>query len=482
MQSTLNFLPKGSRPQSEPDLVTLGSQTVVQAERDGSALRFASTLPLKTYTERSTTAQHDRGSSSGGVESQINDSVECNGQTSRSDSGALVSAGTSETLLEKVAEDETWLPSSEAPALSGSVGIRLTYRLLNDNLRCTIDGVDINTQPYALLSGRANLFWRNHSHAVSLNDEVRAARGEGACGLLCILDVLRAANLDHSFRKRVREHAELQGIFQDKWNVLLAMTEDRGAEGLRVLIYCHATGHKERFGILFPPGERLTEADARLLLQFEKQNNLLFDEDEPPCAVRRAAYRFLSLSDHLTESFLKVFLDWLEHKVALLPLIQNEGDNLSQFLHVPALNFITDAAVLFLKILPVIIERQTGVRANLNHFDRVRGQQPMSFLEDLPLADESSSSYLPSSSFSPEERADLLSRSRQSYFTGSAVVPADRWKDLQSSVDVQSSTWGRNLKSVWTAFSILWTHTKQRLIVLIVLRWFVEHMRNSLAD
>ena len=220
----------------------------------------------------------------------------------------------------------------------------------------------------------AKLSWRGRSYIVLVNDEVRAARGNGACGLLCILDVCRAANMDQQFCNRIKEHVELQGSFQEKWNMLVALSGDEGAEGLRVIIYCHAIRHKERFSTLFPRGPRLSEAEIGLSLRFEHQHGFNFDVETPPCPVRLAAYRFLCLSEHLTESFLAVFFDWMENKVALMPLLQipSEGADGPTFVHISELNFITDEAVLLFKILN--IEKHNGLWIGLNHFDRVGGQ------------------------------------------------------------------------------------------------------------
>ena len=131
------------------------------------------------------------------------------------------------------------------------------------------------------------------------------------------------------------------------------------------------------------------------LINFERQNNFVFAEDDLPCSVRIAAFRFLSLSDHLTESFLTVLLDWMDHKVALLPFMQvpMDGVDVSNFFHIPELNLISDKSVLLFKMLN--IERQDGSRVGLNHFDRVGGQQPMCFLEDLHLADANSMTVSP---------------------------------------------------------------------------------------
>ena len=91
------------------------------------------------------------------------------------------------------------LPLSEA-AVSKDLDTRLN--LLNGSLLFALEAVDINTQPYAIFSGMANRSWRGRSYLVLVNDEVRAARGNCACGVLCIIDACRAANIDQFCNRR----------------------------------------------------------------------------------------------------------------------------------------------------------------------------------------------------------------------------------------------------------------------------------------
>ena len=74
-----------------------------------------------------------------------------------------------------------------------------------------------------------------------------------------------------------------------------------------------------------------------------------------------------------------------------MPLLQISSERIygPKVVHISELNFITDEAILLFKILN--IEKHSGDRIGLNHFDRVGGQQPMTFLEDLPSAGSSSS-------------------------------------------------------------------------------------------
>ena len=80
--------------------------------------------------------------------------------------------------------------------------------------------------------------------------------------------------------------------------MLVALSGDEGAEGLRVIIYCHAIRQKERrrFSTLFPRSPRLSEAETDTLLRFEHQTGFRFDFKTPLCPVRLAAYPAFSMS------------------------------------------------------------------------------------------------------------------------------------------------------------------------------------------
>jgi hypothetical protein len=86
---------------------------------------------------------------------------------------------------------------------------------------------------------------------------------------------------------------------------------------------------------------------------------------------------------HLDERYLKLLLDWLEHKVALIPFTQVADANGGSpgVYHVPEADLISERAVLFIKLLN--IEQQGPTRTVLNHFNWVGGQHPVGFLEDL---------------------------------------------------------------------------------------------------
>ena len=130
----------------------------------------------------------------------------------------------------------------------------------------------------------------------------------------------------------------------------MSMEGDKGAEGLRFIMYCHAIAHhwhKKCFGTLFHNGAWLPEEDLGPLIKFERQNNIIFAADDLSCSVR-IAFRFLCLSEHLTESFLAVWLEWLDDKVALLPVMQvsmNGVDVSNFFAHPSAHSVPTDTGI-----------------------------------------------------------------------------------------------------------------------------------------
>jgi hypothetical protein len=104
------------------------------------------------------------------------------------------------------------------------------------------------------------------------------------------------------------------------------------------------------------------------------------------CEVQRWAIAFLSPSTHADEGFMKVLLDWLCNKVAVMNLLQvPHVSGAPQFLHSSSVDHVHDESVLLFKVLN--IEKHGLARVGLNHFDRVSGKHPVEFLEDLfPLA------------------------------------------------------------------------------------------------
>ena len=127
----------------------------------------------------------------------------------------------------------------------------------------------------------------------------------------------------------------------------------------------------------------MTEDEISQMQEFEQMHGFNLDASDHSCPVRKAAFLFLHPTKHLDERYLKLLLDWLEHKVALIPFTQvaDANDGSPGVYHVPEADLISDGAVLFIKLLN--IEQQGPTRTVLNHFNRVGGQHPVGFLEDL---------------------------------------------------------------------------------------------------
>jgi len=260
----------------------------------------------------------------------------------------------------------------------------LKFKILNEEFRITKQGLNVNDTPYACIQGTLHLVLRGQRYTVTMDDEVRAARGEGSCGLLGIQDIIREAESNLGFRERRQTHIALQGEFQERWEMLSAMADDSEAEGTRVAIYCHALKNRQRLKSTFRQDVSIKDCDHSPMLRFEQMNGFVFAKNDPPCNVRKAAFSFLHPSTHLDERYAKLLLDWLHNKVALIPLTQvrREADGAPLVFHVPEADLISDEAVLFIKMLNV--EKQGSARIHLNHFDRVGNHNPIGFLEDLP--------------------------------------------------------------------------------------------------
>ena len=99
-------------------------------------------------------------------------------------------------------------------------------------LSVTLEACTVNINPYGILRGTIEIDWRGNILPVILQDEVRAARAEGSCYLLCILDLIREAERSQTFRSRRISHPELHETFQERWELILAMATDREASGL----------------------------------------------------------------------------------------------------------------------------------------------------------------------------------------------------------------------------------------------------------
>ena len=140
---------------------------------------------------------------------------------------------------------------------------------------------------------------------------------------------------------------------------------------------------------------------------------------------------------------MKVLLDWLSHKVAVLNLLQIPNENgTPQFFHSSLVNLITDEAVLHLKVLN--LERHGRERAGLNHFNRVSGSEPVEFLQDfLPVWAANETSPLGSC----ELRLGLAQHGEPGSATNDVTAPnralitADEALVLLRSIDI-STVWG----------------------------------------
>ena len=289
--------------------------------------------------------------------------------------GAPVSVGVS----------SNWVSPLVVPSDSFSTPLR--FELLNENLYVASEACTVNTVPYGRLYGSFRLKWRTVEAVVSLQDDIRASRGEGSCYLLCFLDLAREAESSLTFRNRRRSHPDLQGVFQERWEILLGMadSDDHDALGLRQAICTHLLSKADQFQAEFKRPPVLTPQEWRALQDLAASLRIPTNLDN---AVQRCALAFLRPSQHTEEGFMMVLLDWLEHKVAVLNLLQIVVENDSpRFLHSYAADHVGDAAVLMLKVLN--IEQYGPAREGLNHFNRVSGKYPIEFLEDLPLLSSS---------------------------------------------------------------------------------------------
>ena len=255
----------------------------------------------------------------------------------------------------------------------------LTFRQL-DGPQTPCLGRTVAEQPYGHLCGRASVCWQGTTYSVAINDEVRAVRGEGSCYLLSIADAVRNADSYPEFKARRLRHPALQGAFNECWNTLLGVSEDRDADGLRCIVYSHLLSNMERFRHRFSSALPTEVSDCVVLL---REREAQFDLPGPPCLVRKWAFLFLRSSTHVDDCFMSVLLDWLGHRVGVMNLIRvtREQDDTTQFLHVPTADLIPDTAVLLIKVLN--IEHQGRSRIGLNHFDRVSRGCPVQFLDEI---------------------------------------------------------------------------------------------------
>jgi hypothetical protein len=96
----------------------------------------------------------------------------------------------------------------------------LNFHVLNQNRRMAAANWAVNRAPYGRINGTAHVTWRARDSSIILSDEVRAARAEGSCYLLCLQDLVREAESSASFHLRRKAHPELQGPFQERWEII----------------------------------------------------------------------------------------------------------------------------------------------------------------------------------------------------------------------------------------------------------------------
>ena len=255
----------------------------------------------------------------------------------------------------------------------------LNFHLLNRHSRMAAANRTVNRDPYGRIDGTAHVTWRGRNSSIPLSDEVRAARAEGSCYLLCLQDLVREAEHSASFHTRRRAHPELQGPFQERWEIMMGSAHNREASALRQAVCIHLLNNADRFRSEFPVPLPMPEAEW---LKLRAVSDSLHIQVDTRCEVQRWALAFLSPSTHADEGFMRVLLDWLCNKVAVLNLLQvPHVSGAPQFLHSSSVDHVCDESILLLKVLN--IERHGSARVGLNHFDRVSGKNPVEFLEDL---------------------------------------------------------------------------------------------------
>ena len=97
----------------------------------------------------------------------------------------------------------------------------LSFELLDVTLSITLEACTVNITPYGMLRGTIEIDWSgNNQPVILLQDEVRAARAEELCYLLCMLDLIREAERSQTFRSRRISHPELHEAFQERWEII----------------------------------------------------------------------------------------------------------------------------------------------------------------------------------------------------------------------------------------------------------------------
>ena len=226
--------------------------------------------------------------------------------------------------------------------------------------------------------------WRSATVRLSIDDDVRATRGEGSCYLLSIGTLAEEAERNDAFTHRRRLDPALQGDFRMNWELLAGMSKERGANTVRNALCAHMWRHAPRFQHLFtlePP--RRQWGDLLLMAKELRLADSMSAQEDDLNLVQKWGLYFLLRTTHADESYMRVLLDWLENKVAIMNFgrIQQESGNM-RYYHLPLSDLVdNDDAILLVKILN--IEHQGASRGLLNHFDLVCGQNPVEFLQDL---------------------------------------------------------------------------------------------------
>jgi hypothetical protein len=255
----------------------------------------------------------------------------------------------------------------------------LHFHLLDQNRRMAAANRAVNRAPYGRIDGTGHVTWRARASSIILWDEVREARAEGSCYLLCLQDLVREAESSASFHTRRKAHPELQGPFQERWELIKGSAHDCEAAALRQAVCMHLLHKVDRFLSEFPSPLQVTEAEW---LKLRAVSDPLHIQVDDRCEVQQWVIAFLSSSTHMDEGFMRVLLDWLCNKVAVMNLLQlRHVRGAPQFLHLSLVDHVHDDSVLLLKVLN--IKKHGLARVGFNHFDRVSEKTPVVFLEDL---------------------------------------------------------------------------------------------------
>ena len=202
--------------------------------------------------------------------------------------------------------------------------------------------------------------------------------------MLSIGTLVEEAERNPLFSARRQAEPILQGDFQLRWELLLAMSKERGADTVRAALCAHMWRYESRFQHLFLLEPARNKWDdllraAKELRLLEKMNA----QEDDFTLVQKWALHFLSNSTHADENYMRVLLDWLGNKVAIMNFscVRQESGNMLYY-HLPLLDLVdNDRAVLLIKLLN--IEHHGASRLLSNHFDVVCGRRPVEFLEDL---------------------------------------------------------------------------------------------------